>query len=92
MPGRTNRQKISTTIAPENGAFLRSLIRRGKAANMAEAVDRAISTARKAERRRHLEEATAAYYVSLEGDALQAEQDLERAVAHTSTRVDYDGE
>jgi hypothetical protein len=39
MPTR-RRQKISTTIAPENQKFLRALIRTGKAANLAEAVDR----------------------------------------------------
>lgn len=92
MPARGNRQKISTTIAPENGAFLKSLIRRGKASTMAEAVDRAVSIARRAERRRRLEEATAAYYASLEGDALRAEREIERAVGRTASRVNYVGE
>ncbi len=92
MAARNNRQKISTTIAPENGAFLKSLIRRGKAATLAEAVDRAVSIARRAERRRQLEEATAAYYSSLESEALREEQELERAVGHATSRVNYDGE
>lgn len=92
MPARANRQKISTTIAPENGAFLKSLIRRGKASSMAEAVDRAVSIARRAERRRQLEDATAAYYASLDGEALREERDLERAVGHATSRVNYDGE
>ncbi|MGB7283487.1 MAG: hypothetical protein WBE13_14575 [Candidatus Acidiferrum sp.] len=92
MAGRNNRQKISTTIAPENGEFLKSLIRRGKASTMAEAVDRAVSIARRAERRRQLEVATAAYYASLEGEALREEQELERAVGHTTSRINYDGE
>ena len=92
MAARNNRQKISTTIAPENGAFLRSLIRRGKASTMAEAVDRAVSIARRTERRRQLEEATSAYYASLEGEALREEQELERAVGHATSRVNYDGE
>lgn len=92
MPERHRRQKISTTIAPENGAFLKSLIRRGKAANMAEAVDRAISVARRVSARSALEEATAAYYASLSGDALREEQELELAVARASSRVDFDGE
>jgi len=92
MPARGNRQKISTTIAPENGAFLKSLIRRGKASSMAEAVDRAVAIARRAENRRQLEEATVAYYASLEGEALREEQALERAVGHATSRVNYDGE
>lgn len=89
---RNNRKKISTTIAAENQAFLKSLIRRGKAATLAEAVDRAVSIARRAERRRQLEAKTAAYYASLSGERLREEQELERAVAHTSSRVNYDGE
>jgi hypothetical protein len=92
MAARNNRQKISTTIAPENGAFLKSLIRRGKASTLAEAVDRAVSIARRVERRRQLEAATAAYYASLEGEALREEQELERSVGHTTSRVNYDGE
>ena len=92
MPARATRQKISTTIAPENEAFLKSLIRRGKASSMAEAVDRAVSMARRAERRRQLEDATAAYYASLDAAALREERDLERAVGHATSRVNYDGE
>lgn len=91
MP-RTNRQKISTTIAPENEAFLKTLIKRGHAATLAEAVDRAVSIARRAYSRKRLEEATAAYYDSLSGGALKEEQELERAVAHTASLVDFDAE
>lgn len=91
MP-RNKRQKLSTTIAPENQAFLKSLIKRRKAANLAEAVDRAVSIARRADSRRELEEATAAYYASLSGKALQEEQELENAVAHAAALVDFDGE
>jgi hypothetical protein len=91
MP-RRNRQKISTTIAPENKAFLQSLIKRRKAANLAEAVDRAISVARRAESRRRLEAATAAYYDSLSGRALEEEKKLELAAGSASSLVDLDGE
>jgi hypothetical protein len=92
MPARTRRPKLSTTIAPENQAFLRSLIKRGKAANLAEAVDRAVSVARKADARRKLEEATVAYYASLSGDALREEQQLEDALSQTASQVDFDAE
>jgi hypothetical protein len=89
---RGKRQKLSTTIAPENQAFLKSLIKRRKAANLAEAVDRAVSIARRADARREIEEATATYYASLSGKARQEEQELENAVAHAAALVDFDGE
>ena len=92
MSARSRRQKISTTIAPENEAFLRSLIKRGKASNLADAVDRAVTFARRAEARRKLEEATAAYYASLSGDARKKEQQLEKAVGYAALQVDFDGE
>jgi len=92
MSARGNRQKISTTVAPETGAYLRSLVRRGKAANLAEAVDRAVAVARRSESRRNLASATAAYYASLSGAALADEKKLELAVAGASSQVDFDGE
>jgi hypothetical protein len=55
-------------------------------------VDRAVSIARRAERRRQLEDATAAYYASLSGEALKAEQELELAVGYAASQVDLDGE
>ena len=92
MSSRGNRQKISTTVAPETGAYLQSLVRRGKAANLAEAVDHAVAVARRQEARRNLASATAAYYASLTGDALADEQKLELAIASASSHVDFDGE
>jgi len=59
---------------------------------MAEAVDRVVALARRAESRRRLEAATAAYYASLSGDALEEEKKLELAVASSSSLVDFDGE
>jgi hypothetical protein len=92
MPARTRRPKLSTTIAPENRAFLRSLIKRGKAANLAEAVDGLIEEARHAENRKRLDDATAAFYASLSGDALKEERELELAVGSAASRVDFDAE
>ncbi|MGH9743892.1 MAG: hypothetical protein ACRD51_16220 [Candidatus Acidiferrum sp.] len=92
MSPRANRQKISTTVAPETGAYLRSLVRRGKAANMAEAVDRVVAVARRTESRKTLASATAAYYSSLSGEALDDEKELELAVGRASSRVDFDAE
>jgi hypothetical protein len=92
MSVRANRQKISTTIAPENDAFLKSLIKRGKAANLAEAVDCVVAVARRADSRKRLEDATAAYYASLSGDALKEEQELEAALGYEASQVDFDAE
>ena len=92
MSRRRRRQKISTTIAPENGAFLQSLVKCGRASSLADAVDHAVTFARRAEVRKRLEEATIAYYASLSGKALKEEQKLERAVGYAASQVDFDGE
>lgn len=90
MPIRNNRQKISTTIAPENEAFLKSLIKRGKASTLAEAVDRAIAVARQAESRERLEAATEAYFASLSPEALEQENRLGEALGYEAGRVNFD--
>jgi methylthioribose-1-phosphate isomerase len=90
MPSRANRCKISTTVAPETDAFLKSLVRRGKAANLAEAVDRAVAVARRAESRRKLEAATAAYYESLSQEDIAEETALGLALSHESGKVNFD--
>jgi hypothetical protein len=90
MPVRSNRQKISTTIAPENEAFLKSLIKRGKATTLAEAVDRAIAVARRIEARERLEAATEAYFASLSPEALEEENRLGEALAHEAGNVSFD--
>ncbi len=87
---RYNRQKISTTIAPENEAFLKSLIKRGKAATLAEAVDRAIAVARRAESRERLEAATEAYFASLSPEALEEENRLGEALGYEAGLVNFD--
>jgi len=92
MAARTNRRKISTTVAPQTDAFLKSLVRQGKAANLAEAVDRAVAIARRAESRSRLESATATFYNSLSGKNLKKEKQLELAVGGASSTVNFDGE
>jgi len=90
MPSRSRRRKISTTIASENQSFLKSLIRRGIAATLAEAVDHAVSVARRAEEREKLEAATEAYYASLSDEDMRAENELGMAISAASSLVDYD--
>jgi hypothetical protein len=92
MTARTRRPKLSTTIAPENQAFLKSLVKRGKAANLADAIDRTVSAARRAEARRKLAAASEVYYASLSGDALREEQELEKALSNATSQVDFDAE
>jgi len=89
---RNARRKISTTIAPENDSFLKSLVREGKASSLAGALDRVVAAARRADSRRRLEASTAAYYKSLSGEVLEEEKKLELAVAGVSSLVDPDGE
>lgn len=92
MSARSNRRKISTTVAQETETFLKSLIHQGKASSLAEAIDRTVAVVRRAESRNRLEAATAAYYASLSGDELAAEKKLELAVGGVSSLVDFDGE
>jgi hypothetical protein len=89
MP-RSTRQKISTTVAPETDAFLKTLIRRGKAATLAEAVDCAVAVARRADSRARLEAATEAYFDSLSPEALEEENRLAEALAYEAGRVNFD--
>lgn len=86
----SRRHKISTTIATENAAFLKGLLKRGQAHTLAEAVDKVISAARRAEARAKLESATEAYFASLSGADLRAENDLENALAEESGKVNFD--
>jgi hypothetical protein len=67
-------------------------VKRGKAANLAEAVDNLVEAARLAEKRRKLEDATATYYASLSGKALREEKELELTVGRAASLVDFDGE
>jgi hypothetical protein len=90
MPARGNRQKISTTIAPENAAYLKSMLKCGKAGTMAEAVDRAISVARRAEARARLDAATEAYFSSLSREVLEEENRLGAALSDESGHVNFD--
>ena len=90
MSNRSTRSKISTPMAPENAAFLRSLLKRGKAGTLAEAVDKVIAAARSAEARERLEAATEAYFGSLSAEALQEENKLGEALAHSAGEVNFD--
>ncbi len=86
----SQRRKVSTTVAPESLAYLQSLIRQGKARNLAHAVDVAVARARRAENRARLEADTAAYFAGLSSGALEKEARLEAVVAQGLDEVDFD--
>jgi hypothetical protein len=86
----SQRHKVSTTVAPESIAYLRSLIQRGKARNLAQAVDLAVSRARRAESRARLEADTAAYFEGLSPKALKEEGRLQTALGRGLDEVDFD--
>jgi Arc/MetJ-type ribon-helix-helix transcriptional regulator len=91
-PARLNRQKISTTIAPETLAYLERLINAGRAATLAEAIDVAVQRLRAAENRQRLERDTATYFDQMSEEELAEEQRLGSALATSSRGLDFDRE
>ena len=83
------RKKISTTIAVDGYAYLRSQISAGKARNLAEALDTSLARLRRADRRKELEEATAAYFKDLPARAVAEEKDLESLLDQSSDEIDF---
>jgi hypothetical protein len=92
MRTKRTRQKISTTVAPETGAYLHDLIRQGHARNISEAVDHAVRIARRARSRARLEEATADFYNSMSPADRKADNKLGLAMARASSKVNFDEE
>jgi len=91
-PSRLNRQKISTTIAPETLAYLERLISARKAATLAEAIDVAVQRLRAAENRQRLERDTAIYFDQMSDEELAEERRLGSALATSSRGLDFDRE
>jgi hypothetical protein len=87
MPRRI---KLSTTISPDGYALLRRLVRAGKAATIAQAVDLVLSEFRRLENRRRLEQATAHYYERATQEAIDEENSLATAFAATADEIDSD--
>ena len=86
----SHRHKVSTTVAPESLAYLQSLIKQGRARNLAQAVDLTVSRARRAENRARLESDTAAYFAGLSSRARKEEARLEVGLARGLDKVDLD--
>ena len=87
---RTRRKKVSTTISPESYEFLHGLIRSGRAENLAQALDLVLEEIRRAENRRRLEQATAAYYENASEEQIKEENELGRALSSATSDILFD--
>jgi hypothetical protein len=86
----TTRRKISTTIGPENYAFLESLIASRKAPNLAEALDLVLDESRRTENRKKLERITAEYFERRTPEEIAEDSALEASLAQAAAQVDFD--
>lgn len=90
MAASKARPKLSTTISRENFAYLQGLVERGRAKNVAEAVDEALGRVRALENRARLERDTAAYFDRLRGKAAREEARLESAISSLIDEINFD--
>ena len=84
------RKKLSTTIGARNYAYLRGMVKAGRAASVGEAVDKAVEVARRLDNRATLERQTAAYFKGLTASAAAEEADLENTLSAASQEIDFD--
>ena len=89
---RVGRTKLSTTVAPDNYAFLERQVKSGAAANLADALDRSIAKVRQLENRSRLARATAQYFDQMNPEHAREEEALGRDMASAGTSVDFDHE
>jgi len=89
---RAARNKLSTTVAPENYQYLTALVRSGRAASLAEAVDEAVDRLRRSENRRRLARATAEYFDSLAPEEIAEDKVLAESLQKAANEVDFDRE
>lgn len=92
MPGthRAGRAKLSTTVESANFQYLEGLVKRGEAQSLADAVDRAVRLLRRAENRKNLERATAAYFEGLPPETVNEENALAASLHNVTEGIDYD--
>lgn len=89
---RSNRQKISTTVAPETFAYLERLVSSGTADTLADAVDLVVGRLRAIETRERLERDTAAYFDEMPEEEAAEERRLAALLAGGARKVDVDRE
>lgn len=90
MPSAAHRKKLSTTISSESYQFIERQIATGRAASVAEVVDRALDRMRRIANRSRLEHDTAAYFNSLSSGAASEEAELGVALGGMLNEVDLD--
>jgi hypothetical protein len=84
------RKKLSTTIGARNYAYLRGMVKAGRAGSVGEAVDKTVEVARRLDNRATLERQTAAYFKGLTAGAAAEEADLEDALSAASQEINFD--
>lgn len=90
MKAALQRRKISTTVSPQTHRYLGQLVKSGRAATLAEAVDLLAARAQQAEQRIRLEQDTAAYFARLPRRAQTEEARLEAALASSVDEVNFE--
>ncbi len=90
MAAPPNRHKISTTVAPETYAALERMVKTGRAATLAEAVDLAVAEVLREENRRRLEQDTAAQFAALSPEAVAEETKLGGELGELADEVNFD--
>lgn len=91
-PARLNRQKISTTVAPETLAYLERLVRNREAGTLADAVDLVVERLLAVENRERLERDTAAYFDEMPEQEAAEDRQLAALLAGGGRKVDFDRE
>jgi hypothetical protein len=91
-PARLNRQKISTTVAPETLAYLERLVKAGEAGTIAEAVDLVIERLHAIENRERLASATTAFFDQMPEEEWAEDRHLAAALGKSARNLDLDRE
>ena len=92
MRSKTARHKISTTVSPETYVFLERMVKSGRAATLAEALDLVIHKLRKLDNRRRLADATTHYFQELDAKAATEETALAEDIVAATGALDFDQE
>jgi len=89
---RTARAKLSTTVAWKTYEFLRTMVRSGQVASIAEAVDVVVGKVRRTENRKALAAATTHYFDQISPQTAAEESALGRDMASAGSEIDFDRE
>jgi hypothetical protein len=87
---RLTRQKISTTVSSTTFSYLEQSIEKGKARNLADAIDRAIEQLMVYENRERLANDTAAYFENMTEEQAAEERKLEAALSQSAAGINFD--